>query len=331
MIILFQIIRKFPDVEIENRALFKIAELVAYAMGLNLFFLGAEVFKEFYSGSIDTYSIRYLYLGLHGKTALVPWIWFATALNITAFFMFLFPRTRENFLTLNMSCIFIIVGVYIEKGLGLVVPGFVPDTLGEIYEYAPTKHEILVAVGIWATGALIYTMLLKFAIPVYTGKLRFGVSKEGVPARHIMTKKLVTVTPEVTIEEISRLFTSRHISAVPVVDKDNKVIGVVSESDIILNVMRHEPDFAEKLGGPVLPDTKDINGDKYYSAAGGTAADIMTSPAVTAPEEATLQELNRIIVQKKIRRVFIVDSSGHPIGMISRGDIMKMLGKYLER
>jgi molybdopterin-containing oxidoreductase family membrane subunit len=241
--------------------------------------------------------------------------------------MFLFPKTRENFLTLNMSCIFIIIGVYIEKGLGLVVPGFVPDTLGEIYEYAPTKHEVLVAVGIWATGALIYTILLKFAIPIYTGKLRFGVTKEGVPARDIMTKKLVTVTPEVTIEEVSKLLTSRHISAVPVVDKDNKVIGVVSESDIISNVIRHEPDFTEKSGNH-LSDTK---GDKHPAAVGTTAADIMTSPPVTAFKETTLQELNQIIMQKKIRRVIIVDGNGHPIGIISRGDIMKMLGKYLER
>jgi len=145
-----------------------------------------------------------------------------------------------------------------------------------------------------------------------------------------MTKKLVTVTPEVTIEEVSRLFTSRHISAVPVVDKDNKVIGVVSESDIISNVMRREPDFAEKLGEIVLSDDTKV----HKSPAAGstsTAADIMTSPAVTALEETTLQELNQVIIQKKIRRVIIVDSSGHPVGIISRGDIMKMLGKYLER
>ncbi|MCL4475548.1 MAG: polysulfide reductase NrfD [Nitrospirae bacterium] len=173
MIILFQIIRKKSEVEIEDRAIFKIAELIAYAMGLNLFLLGAEVFKEFYSGSIHTYPIKYLYFGLHGKTALVPWIWTATILNITAFFLFLFPKTRENFTTLNMACIFVIIGVYIEKGLGLVVPGFVPDTLGEIYEYTPTTPEVLITIGVWAFGALIYTLLLKFAVPVYTGKLRF--------------------------------------------------------------------------------------------------------------------------------------------------------------
>jgi Ni/Fe-hydrogenase subunit HybB-like protein len=173
MIVLFQIIRKQSEVEIEDRAIFKIAELIAYAMGLNLFLLGAEVFKEFYSGSIDMYSIQYLYFGLHGKAALVPWIWAATLLNIGSFFLFLLPRTRENYTTLNMACLFVITGVYIEKGLGLVIPGFVPDTLGEIYEYTPTTPEMLITIGVWAAGALIYTLLLKFAIPVYTGKLRF--------------------------------------------------------------------------------------------------------------------------------------------------------------
>lgn len=173
MLVLFQIIRKLSDVEIDNRAIFKIAELIAYAMAINLFLLGAEVFKEFYSGSIHSYPMKYLYFGLHGKTRLVPWTWFASILNITAFFFFLFPRTRENFTTLNMACIFVIIGIYIEKGMGLVVPGFVPDTLGEVYEYSPTMSEILVTMGIWAAGAMLYTLLLKFAIPIYTGKLRF--------------------------------------------------------------------------------------------------------------------------------------------------------------
>ena len=72
MIVLFQIIRKLSDVEIENKAIFKIAELIAYAIGLNLFLLGAEVFKEFYSGSIHSEPVKYLYFGLHGHNNLVP-------------------------------------------------------------------------------------------------------------------------------------------------------------------------------------------------------------------------------------------------------------------
>ncbi len=173
MIIIFQLIRKLSEVEIEDRALFKIAELIAYAMAINLFLLGAEIFKEFYSGSIHSEPIKYLYFGIHGQTKLVPWIWTATILNITAFFIFLFPRSRQNFATLNVACVFMIIGIYIEKGMGLVIPGFIPDTLGEIYEYSPSSTEVLVTIGVWATGALIYTMLLKFSLPIYTGKLRF--------------------------------------------------------------------------------------------------------------------------------------------------------------
>jgi Ni/Fe-hydrogenase subunit HybB-like protein len=173
MLILFQIIRKRSEVEIDNRAIFKIAELIAYAMAINLFLLGAEMFKEFYSGGVDSYSIQYLYFGLHGKSGIVPWIWTATLFNITAFFIFLFPKTRENFTTLNIGCVLIIIGVYIEKGMGLIVPGFIPDALGEIYEYSPTTAEIIITMGIWAIGGLLYTLLLKFAVPIYTGKLRF--------------------------------------------------------------------------------------------------------------------------------------------------------------
>ena len=173
MMIIFQLVRKYSKIDIDNKAIFKIAELVAYAMGINLFLLAAEFFKEFYSGSVHLAPMKYLYFGLHGHTALVPWMWTAMIFNIVAFFLFLRPQTRENIFTLNLACVLIIIGVYIEKGMGLSIPGFVPGTLGEIYEYGPSLIEKSVTIGIWAIGALIYTLLLKFAIPVYTGELRF--------------------------------------------------------------------------------------------------------------------------------------------------------------
>jgi molybdopterin-containing oxidoreductase family membrane subunit len=179
MMIIFQIVRKVSKIEIDNKAIFKIAELVAYAMGINLFLLAAEFFKEFYSGSVHLAPMKYLYFGLHGHNTLVPWMWAAMLFNITAFFLFLRPQTRENFFTLNIACVLIIIGVYIEKGMGLSIPGFVPGTLGEIYEYSPTFVEKAVTVAVWATGALIYTLLMKFAIPIYTGELRFYTKNPG--------------------------------------------------------------------------------------------------------------------------------------------------------
>jgi molybdopterin-containing oxidoreductase family membrane subunit len=170
IIIIFQIIRKVSDLKLEDEALFKISELIAYAMFLNLFLLASELYKEYYSNTVHIESFKYLFQGLHGHNQLVPWIWTAMAMNVTAFFLFLIPSTRKRFKTLNLGCLLIIIGVWIEKGPGLIIPGFVPDPLGEIYDYMPNLLELMVSFGIWATGLLIFTLLMKVAIPIQTGQ-----------------------------------------------------------------------------------------------------------------------------------------------------------------
>jgi molybdopterin-containing oxidoreductase family membrane subunit len=170
IIIIFQIIRKVSDIKLEDEALFKISELIAYAMFLNLFLLGSELFKEYYSHSIHMAPVEYLFEGLHGHNLLVPWIWAAMAMNVTAFFIFMIPKTRKRLSILNVGCLLVIVGVWIEKGPGFVIPGFVPDPLGEIHEYLPNLLELMVSFGIWALGLLVFTLLMKVAIPIETGK-----------------------------------------------------------------------------------------------------------------------------------------------------------------
>jgi Ni/Fe-hydrogenase subunit HybB-like protein len=169
IIIIFQVIRWVSNIKITNEALFKMAELIAYAMFLNIFLLGAEVFKEFYSNTIHLAPLLYLYEGLHGHTALVPWMWLSLAFNITAFLLFLIPRTRQRLTTLNIGAFFIIVGVWIEKGPGFVAPGFIPDPLGEIYEYFPNFTELAISLGIWACGLLVFTLFMKVALPIVRG------------------------------------------------------------------------------------------------------------------------------------------------------------------
>jgi Ni/Fe-hydrogenase subunit HybB-like protein len=175
MILVLQVVEKQFDIEIDKRALFKIAELVAYALAFNLFLFGAEAFKEFYGQSVHMAPMQYLYFGLRGHHALVPLMWLALFLNCTALVLFMNPKTRERVVFLNLGCVLIIAGVYIEKGLGLVVPGFTPDALGEIYEYAPSAIELGVATGIWATGALVYTLLAKFSLPIFIKAGQFTV------------------------------------------------------------------------------------------------------------------------------------------------------------
>jgi len=169
IIIIFQVIRRISKVKIENEALFKIAELISYAMFLNLFLMGAEIYKEYYSNTIHLAPLTYLYQGLQGHKTLVPWIWTSLSMNLVAFFIFLIPKTRKYLLTLNIGSILIIVGVWIEKGIGFVLPGFIPDPLGEIYEYMPNTTEIAVSLGIWALGLLIFTLFMRVAIPIETG------------------------------------------------------------------------------------------------------------------------------------------------------------------
>jgi molybdopterin-containing oxidoreductase family membrane subunit len=181
VIILYQLIRKFTRLHVKDEALFKIAEMIAIAMAVNLFLLGAEFYKELYSNTHHLSPLQYLYAGLHGKGALVPWIRTAFVFNILAFLIFLIPATRKRFATLNLGCLLIIVGIWIEKGIGLIVPGFIPAPLGEVWEYAPTLIEILVTLGIWAVGLLILTLILRVIIPIELGEFTRSGSTRPEP------------------------------------------------------------------------------------------------------------------------------------------------------
>ncbi len=179
LLILLQILRKTTRLEIKDEAIFKIAELMAYTMGFNLFLTAAEAFKEFYTNSQDVVFIRYLYLGLRGHYTLVPFAWASVLCGLVAFLLFLVPKTRKNWVTLNIGCVLIYASVYIEKGMGLIIPGLTPDTLGEIYTYRPSLTEVGVASGIFALGFLVFTLMLKVAVPVMLGDFTMA----GRPAR----------------------------------------------------------------------------------------------------------------------------------------------------
>jgi Ni/Fe-hydrogenase subunit HybB-like protein len=172
MIILFQILRKTTAIEIKDEAIWKVAELMAYAMFFNLFLLGAEIFKEYYSRTEHLLYTQYLWQGIGNYRALVPYAWLSLGCSVTAFLIFLVPKTRTNWVTLNIGAVLIFVGVYIEKGMGLVIPGMTPDTLGEIYEYRPSAVEWMVAVGVFGLGALVFTTLVNVAVPIMMGTLR---------------------------------------------------------------------------------------------------------------------------------------------------------------
>ncbi|MCA8976490.1 MAG: polysulfide reductase NrfD [Planctomycetes bacterium] len=177
LLILMQLLRKFTRFEIDDRAIWKIAELMAYAMAVNLFLLGAEVFKDFYSNTEHLVHMRYMFFGIGEHTAIVPYMWLSVFCSIGAFVLFLIPRTRTNPITLNIGCLLIYVGVYLEKGMGLVIPGMTPDTLGEIYEYFPSNSEIWISAAIFSVGFLVFTLMVKVATPIMLGEFRSAGAK----------------------------------------------------------------------------------------------------------------------------------------------------------
>ena len=166
LIILFQILKKTTTFEIKQEAIWKIAELMAYAMFINLFFFGAEVFKEIYSDTEHLVHLKYLFIGVGENRDIVLYGWASLIISFIAFLLFLIPKTRKNVVTLNLGAILIWFGVYIEKGIALLTPGFTPDTLGQIYIYRPSMAELKISVAIFAIGFLIFTLMTKIAIAI---------------------------------------------------------------------------------------------------------------------------------------------------------------------
>jgi len=181
LLFVLQLLRRFTRFEIKDDAIWKIAELMAYAMFLNLFLHGAEAFKEYYSNTEHLLYTRYWFQGLGDHKTLVPFAWTAVTLNVTAFLLFIVPAARRNRVMLNIGCFATYAGCYIEKGMGLIIPGLTPDTLGEIYEYYPSMTEVRVAAGVFAIGFLVFTLMLKVAVPIALNEfqLRRGPAGAG--------------------------------------------------------------------------------------------------------------------------------------------------------
>ncbi len=172
IILTLQIVRRYSSYRVGDEALLTLRRIVQVAALINLFLLGCELFTEFYSESAHIASSRYLFLGLRGYHALVPWIWTAVAFNVVAAVMLVLPASR-GLKVLNVACALAIVGIWIEKGMGLIVPAFIPTPLGEIVEYVPTLNEVLVCLGIWAFGLLLYTVFVRMSVPVLSGELTY--------------------------------------------------------------------------------------------------------------------------------------------------------------
>ncbi|MGB5717227.1 MAG: NrfD/PsrC family molybdoenzyme membrane anchor subunit [Gammaproteobacteria bacterium] len=171
-IIILQLVRKLVGYPVRQSAIDTLRVTMTVALQITLFFVIAELFTDFYFEGAHSASAHYLYFGLHGAAKLTPWIWSALALLVIAVTILMIHSLRRNPVLFNIACVLTVIGVWIEKGMGLVIPGYIPTPLGEIFEYLPNATEIRISLGILAIGLLTFTLLAKAGMAIERRQLR---------------------------------------------------------------------------------------------------------------------------------------------------------------
>ena len=167
LILLCLLLRRITKFDVGDEALRKLGIIVAYAMSINVFFVLLEVFTSFYSGiPRDTESFRFLFAGLDGDFQMVPWMWTSVTLLRSRWYCCSCPSCVARNSLLAIAAMLVFISLWIEKGVGLIVGGFVPSPLGAVTRYSPTAPEWGIVVGVWAIGALLITVFYKITVTV---------------------------------------------------------------------------------------------------------------------------------------------------------------------
>jgi len=170
LLILFcMILKRFTKFDAGEKAIQTLAKIVAYALAISIFFVLVELFTVFY-GQIPSHMnhLVYLFRGLEGHNMIANWMSVSAVAAVVALVMLVIPRTRTREPILALACILVFLSLWIEKGLGLVITGFIPSPLEALTDYSPTGPEIAITVGVWALGLLILTLFYKIFVSVRT-------------------------------------------------------------------------------------------------------------------------------------------------------------------
>ncbi|MEI8255002.1 MAG: NrfD/PsrC family molybdoenzyme membrane anchor subunit [Deltaproteobacteria bacterium] len=172
MIIVLMIVRDYMRFPIRESVFLRLRQIVAVMTLINLFFLFTEIFTELYPATLSAASMDNLLFGLRGHRMFVPYIWASIILDVGGTLVLVIRPFYTRRWVLAFGCGMVVVGVWIGKGMGLIIPGFVPSALGEVMDYSPSLIEFLVSMGVWSTGAAIFTVFVKIAVPIEIGELR---------------------------------------------------------------------------------------------------------------------------------------------------------------
>jgi len=159
--LILHVVNTATDYKIDTKIFNKLRIIIVSAAIINLLMLFSEIFKEFYFPTHHSQSAIFLFFGLDGYNALVPWIWTAIGLNVFGTLVLAVNPFKNSPVFLIPALILLIAGIWIEKGIGLIVPGLVPSPMGELIDYTPSNVELMITVGIMSVGVFIVTMLIK--------------------------------------------------------------------------------------------------------------------------------------------------------------------------
>jgi Ni/Fe-hydrogenase subunit HybB-like protein len=167
LLMLCLLLKKQGLLDVGKEAIQTLGKIITYAMLVNVFFILLELFTGLYSNiPAHLHHFQYLYAGHDGHDVLAMPMTISSILAIVAVLMLVFPKVRQNEKLLALAAVAVVVSLWIDKGLGMVVAGFIPSPTLQYNEYLPTGAEIAIALGIYALGAFILTVLYKIVVSV---------------------------------------------------------------------------------------------------------------------------------------------------------------------
>ena len=169
LFLLCLLLSKISSFDVGKEARQKLGVIVTYAMCINVFFICLEMFTAYYSKlPEDLEHFNYVFRGAEGNDRLAHLMWISLALAAFSLVFLLVPKIRANEGALAVACVTVFASLWIDKGMGLIVGGFIPSPLGVVTTYKPSAPEWTIVAGIWALGALMITVFYKIVVSIRT-------------------------------------------------------------------------------------------------------------------------------------------------------------------
>jgi CBS-domain-containing membrane protein len=147
-------------------------------------------------------------------------------------------------------------------------------------------------------------------------------------ALDVMTYEVVSLTPEMPVAEVARVLRENHLSGAPVIDDSSRLLGIVTEIDLIKRHARvHFPIYLPLLEGRLFLESPKHYQEEIHKALGTTAQEVMTTPARTVKTDTEIQDIATMMVEERLNPLPVLDGNGKLVGIISHTDLIRLIEK----